>query len=186
MSWEDLKYIIPAWVAVVTAIGWVVNDWLKRRATANQLMDKKIDYMRALSAEIKSYANSRGQSLDDLDRAIERARGSFGASDGADYVPFVPSEKHDAVFEAIVHDIHVLPSRTIYPVVVYYSQIRSIRDLATDMRTPDYAGLSAEQRESILIKHLEMIRYSYILSRKAVHALSDQIKLAERKRKRPQ
>lgn len=186
MTWDELKYLIPLTAAVVAVAGWLVNDWLTRRTAADQLLSKKIDYMRALSAEIKSYANSRWLPSEDLERVKAALPRDFRAGDGERYVPFVPSEKHDTVFEAIVHDIHVLPSPTIYPVVVYYSQIRSIRDLAADMRTPEYALLSAERREAVMHKYLDMQEYSYTQARKAIHALSDEIRKSERARARAQ
>ncbi|MEO1492831.1 MAG: hypothetical protein AAFV19_11820 [Pseudomonadota bacterium] len=191
MSWEDLKYLIPLTAAVVAVAGWLVNDWLTRRTAAHHLLSKKIDYMRALSAEIKSYANSRWLPSEDLQRVKDALPGQFNPPEDAapgdpGYVPFVPSEKHDTIFEAIVHDIHVLPSRTIYPVVVYYSQIRSIRDLGSDMRSPEYAALSAERREALMRKYLDMVEYSYTQARKAIHALSDEIRKSERTRARVQ
>lgn len=186
MSFDDIKYLVPFIAAVVAVLGWLVNDLLKRRAAWRDARGKKVDYMRALMAEIKAYSNSKdwttgNSKAQDLASEVDRAREKFTGEGGEDYVPFVPSEKHDTVFEALVHDIHVLPGRTIYSVVVYYNQIRSIHELATDMRTAEYARLTRDQRQALLMRYLEMQRYSYVLARKAVHVLTDELKRIKRR-----
>ena len=180
VPWEELKYLVPFSAALVAAIGWVVNDWLKRRGTVKQSIAKKVDFQRALRAEIKAFSDGQRMSPESLDASMEEAQRHFAdPAQSETYVPFIPRRKNDAVFEAILPEIHVLPEKVIYPVVVYYAQIRLIDNVTADMRTEEYANLPAERRCHLLVDYLKLLKYALVLARKALFSLEDGIKRLE-------
>lgn len=184
LTWDGIKFVLPVFVVVGAAIGWFVNDWLKRRASARLLIEKKTDFQRALRAEIRAFSDSPGMTVAGLDGAIRKAGEQVrDHEDGEKFIPFIPRRKSNVVFEAILPEIHILPEKVVYPVVVYYAQIRLIENITEDLRTPEYAAMSAERRCQLLVDYLKLVKYALVLARKALFSLEDGI---ERQRKRRQ
>ena len=135
------------WQAVVAgaflAAGWIFNGWQNRRAASRLRAEKLRDYHRAIYAEI-------GANLANLwdtaelegyrDQLVERMR------EDPSFVPFIPIERHDTVFDALIADIHILPRQTIDPIVIYYAQLKSVAALAADMRADAYARMEPARR----------------------------------------
>jgi hypothetical protein len=135
------------WQAVVAgafvAAGWVFNGTQIRRDAARLRAERLRDVHRALYAEIGStLANLWGAAnlADEAEKLVKRMRAD------PDFVPFIPREHGDHVYNAIVADIHILPRRTIDPVVAYYSQIKAVAALADDMRGQAFRKMSQERR----------------------------------------
>ncbi|MDO5606429.1 MAG: hypothetical protein Q4G25_14835, partial [Paracoccus sp. (in: a-proteobacteria)] len=104
------------------AIGWWVVAWQSRLRDAKMRAERVRDVQRALFAEIRAY-------LAVLERdQIAEYGGNIAARIEAEpgYFPVIPTEHNDAIFRAIVGEIHVLPRDTIDPVVLYYSQLNAI------------------------------------------------------------
>lgn len=145
------------WQAVIAgaflAVGWLVNGWQNRRVAAALRAEKLRDYHRALYAEI-------GANLANLwdparlegyrDRMVEKME------DDADFVPFIPIERHDAVFDALIADVHILPRQTIDPIVLYYAQLKSVAALSVDMRAEGFSLLSADRRIAMYRDYIAM------------------------------
>lgn len=51
------------------------------------------------------------------------------------YTPFVPSEGKSFILDAIVGEIHILPTEVIDAVVYYYRQIEALSQFAEDLRS---------------------------------------------------
>lgn len=154
------------WQAVIAgafvAAGWLVNGWSNRRR-AQRLRDEQLrDAHRALFAEIATYLTTLWDSdaLDDLAaETIDRMRRDPG------FVPFVPRERADRLYESVIPQIHVLPRVTIDPVVRYYSIVEAIAALAEDMRSDRFASLETERRIAIYRDYIEMRKQALHIGR---------------------
>lgn len=145
------------WQAVVAggflAVGWIFNGWQNRRAAARLRAEKLRDYHRAIYAEI-------GANLANLwdtprlegyrDRMVKRME------DDPAFVPFIPIERHDAVFDALIAEVHILPRQTIDPIVLYYAQVKSVAALASDMRAEGFAQLAQDRRIAMYRDYIAM------------------------------
>ncbi|MRX50067.1 hypothetical protein GI374_06290 [Paracoccus sp. S-4012] len=115
------------------AAGWWVVNRQNRRRDAALRAERVRDVQRALFAEIRAYVSALRR--EDL--------GSYGAEIArrieteAGYFPTIPTESNDAIFRAIIGEIHVLPRDTIDPLVLYYSQLNAIGAAISDLRALD-------------------------------------------------
>lgn len=135
------------------AVGWWVVHFQNRRRDAANRAERVRDVQRALFAEIRAYVTAlRRQGLEsygeDIARRIETEPG---------YFPSIPTEANDAIFRAIIGEIHVLPRDTIDPLVLYYSQLNAIGAAISDLRALDPATVRPERaaalyRDYILFK----------------------------------
>lgn len=136
------------WQAVLAggfvALGWVVNGWRVRRDAGRLRAERLRDVHRALYAEIgTNLAN-----LWDEARIDAWADGIVAQmeSEGDSFVPFIPREHNDFVFDQVIGEIYVLPRQTIDPVVTYYTTIKAVAAMADDMRGEGFKALPTARR----------------------------------------
>jgi hypothetical protein len=92
-------------------------------------------------------------------------------SESKQYTPFVPRDAGTIVFDAILPEIHVVPSRVIVPTVSYYKQIARIGYFVDDLRTERFSLLAADRKTEMYLEYLGMIRKASRLAREAKAAL---------------
>jgi hypothetical protein len=143
-------------------------DWRLRR-------ERVADIQSALSAEIRSQRRALEEFLET--ERWESVLGQILAD--ASFTPFVARAGESFVFEAIVRDIHILPSDVIDPVVLYYRQARILGMLVDDMRGATYAALPPARKADIYRDYVAMGAYALELADKALQALT--ASLAENK-----
>ncbi len=155
MTWDSIP--APVLAAVIggafIAFGWIVNGWQNRREAAHLRYERTRDVHRALYAEIGAHlANLQaGQGLQaHLDMMLARMEAE------PDFVPFVPRDEPDQIFDAIVGEIHVLPRVTIDPIVAYYSQVKATAAFIDDMRGDAFARLSSARRAAMYQDYILM------------------------------
>lgn len=147
----------PVWQAVVAgaviATGWLTTAIFAELGKQRNRREKTRDYHRALFSEI-------GNNLSNIwDIASIRAHGDgLIAKMRADpgFVPFIPREENDALFTILAPEIHILPRKTIDPIVAYYSQVRSIAALADDMRSEGFKAMPQDRRIAMYSDYIEM------------------------------
>lgn len=156
MTW--LSQIDPRiWQAVIAgmfvAFGWIVNGRRNRREARHLRAEKTRDVHRALFAEIRAYLSTlhSEQLLRDHGQAMVAKM-----QEDADFVPFIPREHVDGVFETILPQIHVLPRHTIDPIVAYYSHVRAIATLVEDMRDKDFKAMEPARRIAMYSDYITM------------------------------
>ncbi|MEX0309077.1 MAG: hypothetical protein AB3N17_02415 [Tateyamaria sp.] len=146
------------WQAVIAglfvAIGWIVNGAQNRRDAARLRREQREDVQRALVAEIKHYLDVlEGE---DLNAAWEAMQPRI--ADG--YVPFLPTEYNDMVFQSVLENIHILPKSVIDPVVKYYSQLNAVEAQIADSRLAPFVNgtdeASRKRREIAYFQYLQM------------------------------
>ncbi len=146
------------WQAVLAglfvAIGWLVNGAQNRREATRLRREQRDDVQRALVAEIKHYLEVL--ETEDVDAAWAAMQPRIAAG----YVPFLPSEANDMVFQSVLNNIHILPKTVIDPVVKYYSQLRAIEMQIADSRLPAFVEGTDEnsrtRREAVYEEYLGM------------------------------
>lgn len=134
------------------AIGWWVVAFQNRRRAAELRAERVRDVQRALFAEIRAYLAVLRR--DDVAaygaRIMERILTEPG------YFPVIPTERNDAIFRAIVGEIHVLPRDTVDPVVLYYSQLNAIAAMIDDLRVLDVAKIGPERAAGMYRDYISM------------------------------
>ena len=110
-AWIGPVIIAAAIAGVVNILGWFVASWRDRRAAEARRREKQDDMATALLAEIAHYRDALA--FFDLDEAWEEVMDKMSADDR--YIPFIPSERNDTIFQAILAEIHILPEPVIQP-----------------------------------------------------------------------
>lgn len=157
--YDGLAAVDPRiWQAVIAglfvAVGWIVNGAQNRRDAARLRREQREDVQRALVAEIKHYL----EVLDgeDLNAAWEAMQPRIASG----YVPFLPTEYNDMVFQSVLQNIHILPKTVIDPVVKYYSQLNAIEAQIADSRLKPFVegadDASCKRREIAYFQYLQM------------------------------
>ncbi|WP_349364520.1 MAG: hypothetical protein ABL307_04375 [Roseitalea porphyridii] len=160
--------------AIVMTI-WFLNRYQERKIEENRRKRKTIDVMSALIAEIRSYTSSTDFKRNDIKRAKRSAIEAFEGPYGYRFIPYVPIEKHDRVFEAVMLDIQVLPYTVVHQVVGFYSQMTAITGLQQQLNTDGYRELPSSRRLRLLLRYLDMNDHALKLARSALDALERQI-----------
>jgi hypothetical protein len=129
--------------AIVVAVGWLFNSRRERQQSRARRRERVVDIQKAIRAEIKALVEAPQNR--DLSGSLERGMARFDAETPEEpYVPFIPHEKHDTVFQALVGDVHLLPTETVEPVILYYNQTVAIGMMAHDLRSEKFAALDVE------------------------------------------
>lgn len=145
------------WQAVLAgafvAGGWLYNGWQNRRDASRLRAERLRDVHRALFAEIGTISanmTSAASLAQDAEPIIERMRAD------ANFVPFIPREHGDHLYDAIVAEIHILPRCTIDPVVAYYTQIKTLCAHADDMRGEAFKLMVQDRRIAMYRDYIAM------------------------------
>ncbi len=156
------------WQAVIAGLfvagGWVFNGWQNRRQETRLRAEKLRDTHRAIYAEIDSNLSNLwdAQSLDDYCQGmVERMQ------QDANFIPLIPRERNDRLFESIQSNIHILPRVTIDPIVMYYSQLDTLAAHVGDMRGQAFKTLSPERRILMYMDYIEMRKQALEFGRMA-------------------
>lgn len=146
--------------ALVIAGGWLTTAIFAELEKARTKAERMRDFHKAIYAEIRDslvVLASEGEAVRQSEMLIARMQ------EDPDFVPFIPLERHDRVFAALIEDIEVLPRQTIDAIVAYYSLLGSIEALATDMRSNRYRCLQQARRILIYTDYAAMRSRAYQL-----------------------
>jgi hypothetical protein len=165
--------------AAVTAFGWLATHWSERRLESQRRNEKIIDVQWALLAEIES--NLKRYEEIDLDKHNAEMIGLIRGGKGrAVFTPFVPRYPSEIVFEAMIADIHILPTETIDEVVAYYKQEYKLRELVEDLRSDRYIGLEQDRKAQLYDHYVWQIKTVLIIGSEARDALRTSLGLAQK------
>lgn len=142
-GWIGPAVIAAIVSAIVTAGGWFVTHSRERGAEERRRREKIIDVQKALRAEIGHHVAMLEET--DLEAHLAVVKGMMAGDEA--YFPIPPREAHDSVYRALLHEIHVLPTETVDPVVAYYAQIGAIATFAEDLRERRFRALPRARRE---------------------------------------
>ncbi len=164
----------PALVGLLgIVLGIVLSNSAALLLDAMRRRERVRDVQTALRAEIRSDLN-RLSSIDPVEHlavVIERIEGSELTPDS--YTPFVPRESGSIVFDAIVSEIHLLPTETVDPVVLYFKQVKTIAQFVEDLRGNRFQTLEVDRKISMYQDYFGMLTYSAQLAKEAISALDN-------------
>lgn len=159
---------------LVIAMGWLTTAMFTEIGRSRDRAEKLRDYHKALYAEIGNALRAiwdEGQSDGYMRATVEKMKAD------PTFVPFIPHERHDHVFDALVEKIEVLPRQTIDAIVAYYGQIKALSIMAEDMRGSYFRGkLAQERRIAMYEDYAQMRRQAFVLGQYAlelIRAFSD-------------
>lgn len=156
---------------VFIALGWWVVAWQNRLRDAKMRQHRVRDVQRALFAEIR--ANVAALRRDDLESYGEAIAQRIEAEPG--YFPTIPTEANNAIFRAIIGEIHVLPRDTIDPIVLYYSQLDVIGAAIADLRAVDVAKIGPERAADLYRDYINFRLEALDLGEGAMIAIANDV-----------
>lgn len=161
--------------ALVVALGWFVSGMRERGRDRRRRQERSIDVQTALAAEIQHYVDILGNPEFDLDEAW-RAMVDLMDAD-PDYVPLIPSERNDTMFQSILPDVQILPEPVIRPVVRYYNQVFAIEAMINDLRSDHIRAKSTPQLQRIRMytDYISMKKEALRLGNEACLALAQSL-----------
>jgi len=156
--------------AAVTALGWFASHWSETRLEAKRRDEKIVDVQTALLAEIESNL-TRYEEIDLDDHVADMTRRILRKGRAQAFTPFVPRDAPEIVFEAMLPDVHILPTETIDDVVAYYKQEYKLRELVEDLRSDRYQELEQTRKARLYEDYVWQIKTVLITGAQARDAL---------------
>ena len=157
---------MQAWIGpaiIATIISAIFSVLREKHFDGKRRKERVQDIQIALLAEIRAYvAVLNRDRLDEFEKTMVKRM-----QNDETFVPFIPREKNDTVFQAILSDIYILPESSIDPIVVYYSQIVAIAEMAQDMRTKVFALLATNRRIDVYQNFIAMKQEAIVLGTEA-------------------
>jgi hypothetical protein len=152
--------------SLVTIAGWYATHRSERMLEAARRQERIQDFQTALLADIRStgsrFANvDYDRHLDDVIARIEQA------PDDPPYTPFVPREPGSLLWPSIAQEVHILPTEVIDRVVLFFSQLETIRHFVEDLRSEQFSQLEKPRKVAMYRDYVGMCR---LASRQAVEA----------------
>ncbi|PSJ56009.1 hypothetical protein [Kumtagia ephedrae] len=145
--------IVAAVISGLVSLVLVQLNVRQSRRTEQIRRDEKIrDFQIALRAEIR--AELRNLSQYDIELQRREVKHRYDTVEG--YSVSVPRPVRQAVFDALIQDIHILPETVIDPVVLFARQRNALASLVEDMRDPAFRILSKDQQMAMYEDYLRM------------------------------
>lgn len=163
----------PALIGLLgVVVGAVLSNVAERFVDAARRRERVQDVSTAIRAEIRSHRQRL--LLFDAAGADAISEKILNASTNPDgYTPFVPSEPHSFVLDAIVGEVHILPTDVIDPVIYYYRQAAALRQFAEDLRGDGFGRLEAPRKAEMYRDYIAMGTHARKLADDAITALED-------------
>ncbi len=171
-AWVGPAIIATLIASLVQVIGWWIEHRYERRRQTDVRREKIVDVQTAIRAEIRSHRHRLLQFL-----SIDVSALPGGPAD--DFLPVVPSEVRPFVLEAILRDIHILPTDVIDPVIVYYRQVEALIRLVEDLRSDRFRQMSGDRRVAMYRDYIGMGVYAAELAAEAIAAINRDLGLTD-------
>jgi hypothetical protein len=163
--------------SLVTVAGWYATHRSERMLEAARRRERIQDVQTALLADIRSTSHRFEQI--DLDRHLQEMLTRIeGAPPGQDYTPFVPGEPGSLLWPSISAEVHILPTEVIDAVVLFFSQLETVRLFVADLRSERFAGLDRSRKSQMYEHYIRMSKYLLLLGEAAQQALATSLGLA--------
>ena len=170
-AWIGSAVVAVVISSLVTIAGWYATHRSERLLQAARRQERIQDIQTALLADIRS-TKHRFQEVD-LDRHLEQVTALItGAHDGKSYTPFVPREPGSLLWASIVPEVHILPNEVIDPVVLFFSQLESIRHFVDDLRSDSFDQMEQSRKLLMFQDYVRMMKFLVQLGDEAERALS--------------
>jgi hypothetical protein len=176
-GWVESALIAVVISSLVTIAGWFVAHGSERRLEAARRQEKIQDFQTALLADIRS-TGFRFSSVD-YDRHVSEVIARIEqAPDDHPYTPFVPREPGSLLWPSIAQEVHILPTEVIDRVVLFFSQLETIRNFVDDLRSEQFARLEKSRKAAMYRDYVRMCRVASQQATEAQAALRAGLGLA--------
>ena len=172
----DTAIIAAIVSAAVTALGWFASHWSEQRLETQRRIERIVDVQTALLAEIESNL-TRYEEIDLDQHTTDMVRNITRKRRGRSFTPFVPRYATEIIFEAMLADIHILPTETIDDVVAYYKQEYKLRELVEDLRSSRYQELEQDRKARIYEDYVWQIKTVLVTGEEARGALRSSLEI---------
>jgi hypothetical protein len=164
--------IVAAFIsALVTAIGWYVGHRQDVRREAAKRIERIRDVQTAILAEIR--ANRHRLHAVDLEAHAALVAAKMNADPA--FTPFVPREVPAFLIDALMGEIHILPTGIIDPVILYYRQALTLSQLADDLRSERFEKLETNRKVELYNDYIGLMVYARTLADRAIDALDSSL-----------
>ena len=142
--------LLQALVAgLVIAAGWLTTAIFSELEKARAKSERLRDVHKALYAEIRDVLAIL---YDDGRAEVQAAQIQDTMQNDPAFVPFIPLDLDDRVFQSVLPNIEVLPRQTIDSIVQFYSLVSSVRSMAQDLRSERFLALEDQVRRIALYR----------------------------------
>ncbi|MEL7279746.1 MAG: hypothetical protein AAFY35_04655 [Pseudomonadota bacterium] len=180
-TWVGPAIIAAVIAALVNVLGLFVSGRRQRQSERRRRREKRVDIQTALKAEIDHYVTALSNDKMNLDEFWKDIVLRMEEDEG--YIPFIPAEKNDMIFQSVLQDISILPGSVVEPVTYYYNQVVAISALIQDLRSPAFrntdpsrgAVMTQGQRIAIFTDYIGLKSEALNAGRKVSQALKESL-----------
>lgn len=170
-AWIGSAVVAVIISSIVTVAGWFMTLRHERLREAERRDERIEDIQTALLADIRSSSHRfSGTDLEKHLREIEARIRDAPAPQG--YTPFVPREPGSLLWATTAAEVHILPNEVIDAVVIYFSQLETIRLFAEDLRADRFATLDADRKVAMYSDYIDLAKYLVELAADAERVLA--------------
>jgi hypothetical protein len=166
-AWIGPAIVAAVISSIVSAFGWYVSWRTTVGLEKLRRAEKVRDFQIALRAEIRSELHDLRDH--DIGDALSVIKAKYAAEPG--YSVRIPMPVEHVVYAALTAELHLLPEAVIDPVVLYYRQRATIRQIVVDTREGGFAQLSAEQQLAMYEDYLKLRQYLAVMAEQALEAI---------------
>jgi hypothetical protein len=164
-AWVGPAIVAAVISALVTAAGWYVAHQQEARREAAKRRERIRDVQTAIRAEI------RANPFHGLDLEEHGALITAKMSSDPTFVPFVPRQVPAFVIDALIGEVHILPTEVIDPVILYYRQALAISHFAEDLRSDRFDKLEPSRKAAIYQDYTGLMIHARTVADRAIDAL---------------
>jgi len=154
--------------SLVTILGWYATHRSERLLEVARRQERIQDIQTALLADIRS--TSYRFEVVDSDRHLDEVVALIEETPG--YTPFVPREPGSLLWSSIAQEVHILPNEVIDPVILFFSQLETIRYFVEDLRSEQFSNLESARKAAMYRDYVRMVKFLVLLAEKAEGALA--------------
>src|SRR5262249_43693766 len=152
--------------SIVTVAGGFMTLRHERVREAERRNERIEDIQTALLADIRSSSHRFSQL--DLDVHLNAMEARIrSALQNPGYTPLVPREPGSLLWASTATEVHILPTEVIDAVVIYFSQLETIRLFAEDLRGDRFASLDMDRKVEMYRDYVGVAKYLVELAREA-------------------
>jgi hypothetical protein len=179
-AWIGPAIIAAVISAIVTAAGWYVTHRSGRQLETDRRRERILDVQTALRAEIRSHQHRLAlfATQEELDAIAERIEAANNGE--TPFTPFIPREVEAFVFDAVVGEVHILPTEVIDPVVLYYRQVKALAQFVDDLRSERFDELEASRKAEMFRDYVAMGVFALELADEAIDAINQSLAAGRR------
>jgi len=159
---SDVKLLVAVVGVAGTVLGAAAASMFKARFDLSQERrlrhQRQIDLLVAIHAEILAGVGASGWQ-------VTQSEYEYAVTNRT---PFATPDDNDFVFRSALDELTLLPAPVIHSIVEYYRLAAQSNDLTRDLRTPEFARQTQEEREKFVVGLMTVIHLQRVAGELAV------------------